>query len=171
MQMVNGYPIKQYVTGTRSWPERQTSNKNAVLTRQHCARRCLHKNIRTGAHFCTRLNDMRTATLWKQTDMEGVSDGMGWNFLEIRSDLQVIKRSTLTALRYRNEVLDPIVRFFAGAIGDNFILMQDNVHPHTARVCMDYLNRETIEVMDWSAHSPDLNTIEQAWESFTDVSH
>ena len=26
-------------------------------------------------------NDMMTITLWKQTDIEGVSDGMGWNFL------------------------------------------------------------------------------------------
>ena len=73
---------------------------------------------------------------------------------EGRTDLYVINGGTLTALRYRDEILDPIVRPFAGAIGDNFILMQDNARPHTARVCMDYLNRETIEVMDWPARSP-----------------
>ena len=60
----------------------------------------------------------------------------------------MINGGTLTALRYRDEILDPIVRPFAGAIGDNFILMQDNARPRTARVYMDYLNRETIEVMD-----------------------
>ena len=27
--------------------------------------------------------------------------------------------------------------------------------PHTERVCMEYLNRETIEVMNWPARSPD----------------
>ena len=32
--------------------------------------------------------------------------------------------------------------------------------PHTARVCMEYLNRETIEVMDWTVRSPDSNPIE-----------
>ena len=94
-------------------------------------------------------NDMRTVTLWKQTDMEEVSDGMGWN----------LNGGTLTALRFRDEIVDPIVRPFAGAIGDNFILMQDNARPHTARVCMDCLNRETIEIMDWLARSPDLNPI------------
>ena len=46
---------------------------------------------------------------------------------------------TLTALRYRDETLDPFVK----AIGDNFILMQVNVCPNTVIVCMDYLSRET----------------------------
>ena len=37
--------------------------------------------------------------------------------------------------------------------------MQDNARPHTARVCMGYLNRETVEEMDWPARSADLNRI------------
>ena len=49
----------------------------------------------------------------------------------------------------RDEILDPIARPFAGAIGNNFILMQDNARPHTARLTVDYLYHEGIEVMDW----------------------
>ena len=67
---------------------------------------------------------------------------------------------TLTAARYRNEILDPIVRPFAGAIGNNFILMQDNPRPHTARLSMDYLYHQGIEWMNWPARWPDLNPIE-----------
>ena len=44
-----------------------------------------------------------------------------------------------TAVRYRDKILDPIVRPFAGAIGNNFILMQNNARPHTARLTINYL--------------------------------
>ena len=37
---------------------------------------------------------------------------------EGRTDLYVINGGTVTALRHRDENLDPIVRLFAGAIGD-----------------------------------------------------
>ena len=47
------------------------------------------------------------------------------------------------------------MRHFAGTIGDNFIMIQDNARLHTARVCMIYLNCETIEVMNWPARSSD----------------
>jgi hypothetical protein len=35
----------------------------------------------------------------------------------------------LTGIRYREEILAPIVRLYAGANGDNFILMDDNATP------------------------------------------
>ena len=56
----------------------------------------------------------------------------------------------LTAVRYRDEILNPIVRPFAGAIGNNFILMH-NPRLHTASLSMDYLYHQGIELMDWPA--------------------
>jgi transposase len=77
------------------------------------------------------------------------------------TDLYVVRKGTLTGLRYRDEILAPIVRPFAGAIGGNFLLMDDNARPHRARVVNEYLQKETIE---WPAKSPDFNPIEHAWD-------
>ena len=75
-----------------------------------------------------------------------------------------VDRGSLTALRYRNEILDPIGRPFLGAMGDNARLVQDNARPHTAYVVQDNLEQESIETIDWSAGSLDLNCIEHMWD-------
>ncbi|GFY29668.1 transposable element Tcb2 transposase [Trichonephila clavipes] len=43
-----------------------------------------------------------------------------------RTDLYIIRGGPLTARRYRDEILRPIVVTYAAAIGDDFILMDDN---------------------------------------------
>ena len=81
-----------------------------------------------------------------------------------KTDLHIIDNGTLTALRYVNEILDVYVRPYAGAVGENFILMDDNVHAHRARITDQYLEEATIVRMEWPARSPDLNPIEHAWD-------
>ncbi|CDQ72020.1 unnamed protein product [Oncorhynchus mykiss] len=66
----------------------------------------------------------------------------------------------MTAIRYRDEILRPLVRPYAGAVGPGFLLMQDNARPHVAGVCQQFLQEEGIDAMDWPARSPDLNPIE-----------
>ncbi|GBL95542.1 Kinesin-like protein KIF11 [Araneus ventricosus] len=44
------------------------------------------------------------------------------------TDLHVFHGGTLTGVRYHDEILDP----YAGAIGNDFILMDDNARPHRA---------------------------------------
>ena len=66
-----------------------------------------------------------------------------------RTELHVIDGGSLTAIRYRDDIVDPIIRPFAGAIGDDFVLMHDNARPHVARVVQDYMEEAGIEVMDW----------------------
>ncbi|GFY19021.1 transposable element Tcb2 transposase [Trichonephila clavipes] len=47
-----------------------------------------------------------------------------------RTDLYIIRDGPVTARRYRDAILRPIVVPYAAAIGDDFILMDDNCRPH-----------------------------------------
>ncbi|GFT66945.1 transposable element Tcb2 transposase [Trichonephila clavipes] len=51
-----------------------------------------------------------------------------------RADLYIIRDGPLTAHIYRDEILRPIVSPYAAAIGDDFILMDDNCRPHRANL-------------------------------------
>ena len=81
-----------------------------------------------------------------------------------KTDLHVIDNGTLTALRYVNKILDVYVRPYAGAVSENFILMDDNARAHIACITDQYLEQATIARMEWPARSPDLNPIEHAWD-------
>ncbi|GFT27815.1 DDE_3 domain-containing protein [Trichonephila clavipes] len=53
---------------------------------------------------------------------------------------------------------------YAAAIGNDFILMDDNARPHRARIVEEYLEDHGLERMEWPARSPDLNPIEHLLE-------
>ncbi|GFW90266.1 transposable element Tcb2 transposase [Trichonephila clavipes] len=65
------------------------------------------------------------------------------------TDLHVFHGGTVTGLRYRDEILDPYVRPYAAAIGNDFILMDDNARPHRARIVEEYLEDHGLERMEW----------------------
>ncbi|GFS89583.1 transposable element Tcb2 transposase [Trichonephila clavipes] len=82
-----------------------------------------------------------------------------------RTDLYIIRDEPLTARRYRDEILRPIVVSYAAAIGDDFILMDDNCRPHNANLVEDFLFEEGIVRMECPACSPDMNPIEHVWDA------
>ncbi|GFX48207.1 transposable element Tcb2 transposase [Trichonephila clavipes] len=90
--------------------------------------------------------------------------GAGWLvwggiILGFRTDLHV-QSVTMTGLIYQDVILEQHVRLFWGAMGAEFLFMDDNARPHRANIVDECLESEDITRMDWSAYSPSLNPIE-----------
>ncbi|KAI4888574.1 hypothetical protein NFI96_004052 [Prochilodus magdalenae] len=86
-----------------------------------------------------------------QHDWFGGGSVMVWGgiSLEGHTDLYRLDHGTLTAIRYQDEILGPVVRPYAGAVGPGFLLVHNNARPHVARVCRQFLENEEIDTIDW----------------------
>lgn len=75
--------------------------------------------------------------------------------------LHISTISTLNANILRDEVFATYGKLFRGEIGNNLLLMDDNIRPHHAALMTDNHEREKIQRMEFPAYSPDLNPIEE----------
>ncbi|GFW93844.1 transposable element Tcb2 transposase [Trichonephila clavipes] len=75
---------------------------------------------------------------------------MAWAGISLggHTDLHVFQGGTLTDVRYREDIIDPYVHPYAGSIGNNFILIDDNARPHQVVIVEEYLEGLGVERMN-----------------------
>ncbi|GFW13891.1 transposable element Tcb2 transposase [Trichonephila clavipes] len=77
----------------------------------------------------------------------------GGIMLGSRTDLHIFDAGSVNGTRYCNEILLPYVRLFRGAMGLEFLFMDDNAPCHRTVAAEQLLESEDIERMDRPARS------------------
>ena len=76
-----------------------------------------------------------------------------------RTQLKIVQ-GTLNAVKYRDDILDPIVLPFLQQRNFDHVFQHDNGRCHVARICQYFQNQIHIRVVPWPALSP----IEHVWD-------
>lgn len=100
-----------------------------------------------------------------EVDRYGGGSVMVWGAISFhhRSRLVVVP-GNLNGVRYRDEILAPVVVPLMNINRRLTLFQQDNARCHTARVCTTYLQQQRVNVLPWPAKSPDLSPIEHLWD-------
>ncbi|GFX54414.1 transposable element Tcb1 transposase [Trichonephila clavipes] len=75
----------------------------------------------------------------------------GGNMLGSRTDLHIFDAGSVNGTHYCNEILLPYVLLYRGAMGLQFLFMDDNAPCHPTVAAEQLLESEDLERMDWPA--------------------
>ena len=90
-----------------------------------CVRQCVYESDRFGGG-----SDM----VWAEICHDG------------RTQLKIVE-GTLNVVKYRDDILDPIVLPFLQQRNFDHVFQHDHARCHVARVCQDFLNQNRIRVL------------------------
>lgn len=82
-----------------------------------------------------------------------------------RINLHTYRRGSLTAVWYRDEVIDPTTRFYTAAVGSLFVLVDNNERNKRAVLVEDYLESDGIARLEWLTYLIGRNPIENIWDA------
>ncbi|GFV84929.1 transposable element Tcb1 transposase [Trichonephila clavipes] len=89
---------------------------------------------------------------------------MVWGAIAYHGRSQLLRIvGNLNSTRYINKVLQPeAIPFLQGLPGA--VIQLDNARPHVAKTVISYLDSQQVQLLPWSAYSPDMSPIEHVWD-------
>ncbi|KAK3091830.1 hypothetical protein FSP39_022977 [Pinctada imbricata] len=99
-----------------------------------------------------------------EVDRYGGGSIMVWGAISYHHRSRLVVPGNLTGVRYRDEILAPVVVPLMNANRGLTLFQQDNARCLSARVCSIYLQQQHVNVLPWPAKSPDLSPIEHLWD-------
>ena len=102
------------------------------------------------------MRDSGTVAFWNTIGLVARQCLFGVEFRMMGLQTYIIQNGAFTGVFYRDEILHEFVRPYAGAVGEDFVLMDDNASPHLAQEVTEYLEHEVQSV--WTG-LPDLQTL------------
>ena len=81
-----------------------------------------------------------------------------------KSELQILNE-TVNGARYKHLMENVALPYARGVFGENFVWQHDNAPAHKSHVVTNFLDEAEVTVLPWPATSPNLNPIENCWDS------